>query len=85
MPFSLTNAPTTFQSIINYVLRPFIDRFIFIYLDNVLIYSESLKEHKQHVNQVLTALEKAKLLVNLKKSQFHVQKLNYLGFKITPG
>ena len=68
MPFSLTNAPATFQSIINYILRPFINRFIFIYLDDILIYSESLKEYKQYIHQVLTALEKAKLLVNSEKS-----------------
>jgi len=67
------------------VLRPFLNRFVFIYLDDVLIYSQSLKEYKRYVHQVLTALEKAKLSVNPEKSQFHVQELNYLGFKITPG
>jgi len=58
---------------------------MFVYLDDVLIYSQFLKEHKRYVHQVLTALEKAKLLVNLEKSQFYVQELNYLGFKITLG
>lgn len=85
MPFGLTNAPATFQSMIDHVLRPFLDRFVFVYLDDVLIYSKSLKEHKRHMHQVLTALEKANLSVNPEKSQFHTQELNYLGFKISPG
>ena len=55
MPFGLTNAPATFQNFINDVLRPFLDLFVTAYLDDILIFSESLKEHKRHVRQVLAA------------------------------
>lgn len=85
MPFGLTNAPATFQSMIDHLLRPFIDKFVFVYLDDVLIYSKNETEHKKHLHQVLSALEKARLTVNPGKSQFFVKELDYLGFRISPG
>ena len=56
MPFDLTNASASFQHFINDVLRPFLDIFATAYLDDVIIYSETLKEHKRHVRQVLQGL-----------------------------
>jgi hypothetical protein len=61
MPFGLTNAPANFQRFINDVLYPFLDRFTTAYLDDILIYSETLEEHKDHIRQVLEALSKAGL------------------------
>ena len=49
MPFGLTNAPASFQNFINDALQPFLDRFATAYLDNILIYSDTLEEHKVHV------------------------------------
>jgi RNase H-like domain found in reverse transcriptase/Reverse transcriptase (RNA-dependent DNA polymerase)/Integrase zinc binding domain/Chromo (CHRromatin Organisation MOdifier) domain len=85
MPMGLTNAPATFQSMIDHTLRPYLDRFAFVYLDDILIYSKTLEEHRQHVRQVLQKLQDAGLSVNQKKSEFHVQKTIFLGFEITPG
>lgn len=53
MPFGLTNAPAVFQALVNNVLRDFINRFVFVYLDDILIFSKSQSEHKNHVRQVL--------------------------------
>jgi len=56
MPFGLTNAPATFQAFINNVLRKYLDIFVVVYLDDILVYSKTLQEHVQHVRKVLTAL-----------------------------
>ncbi|RYP06350.1 hypothetical protein DL765_009529 [Monosporascus sp. GIB2] len=85
MPFGLTNAPASFQNMVMTTLRQFLDQFVFVYLDDILIYSKTLKEHKKHMAMVLEALEKANLLVNADKSIWHIQKLDFLGFTLTPG
>ena len=85
MPMGLTNAPATFQSMIDHTLRPFLDEFVFVYIDDILIYSKTLEEHKRHVHQVLKKLEEKNLSVHPAKSEFHVQKTVFLGFEITPG
>src|SRR5690606_30109832 len=61
MPFGLTNAPATFQHFINDVLRPFLDIFCTAYLDDILIYSNNIAEHKIHIHQVLKAIREAGL------------------------
>ena len=61
MPFRLTNAPATFQALINDVLRNYLDIFVVAYLDDILIYLESLKDYAEHVKIVLRALNKAHL------------------------
>ena len=85
MPFGLTNAPASFQSIINHVLQEYLDLFVVVYLDNILIFSHTLEEYKEHVHKVLQALQNAKLLVEPKKSDFHKQHVKYLGYTISPG
>jgi hypothetical protein len=56
MPFSLTNAPTTFQTIIDHILRKQLDRFVIIYLNDILVFSETLEEHKKHMHEILQTL-----------------------------
>ena len=58
---------------INHMLREHLDQFVVAYLDDILIFSETLEEHEEHVEKVLQKLHDANLLVELKKSHFHVQ------------
>lgn len=59
MPFGLTNAPAVFQALINDVLRDLLNQFVFVYLDDILIFSKSLEEHEGHVSRVLQRLLRA--------------------------
>ena len=82
MSFGLTNAPATFQNFINDVLRPYLDLFVTAYLDDILIFLESLGEHKKHVCQVLGALQENGLHLAAHKCEFHKTSVKYLGFII---
>ena len=83
LPFGLTNAPPTFQSLMNRVLGDCLDKFALVYLDDILIYSKNEAEHKEHVNHVLNLLRKAQLVANFKKCEFGQRELIFVGFKIT--
>jgi transposase InsO family protein len=84
MPQGLTNAPASFQKRINHVLGKYLDDFAIAYIDDILIFSETLEEHEKHVHLILQKLEEAKLLVNPEKCVFHSQKVDFLGYVITP-
>jgi len=63
MPFRFTNVLATFQSLINNILQDYLDIFCIIYLNNILIYSETLEEYKEHVKKILKTLQNRKLSV----------------------
>src|SRR5258708_7673337 len=84
MPFGLTNAPTVFQHFINEVLGNLLDVCAVGYIDNILIYSDSLETHWDHVQEVLRQLQEAGLYTNPKKCKFHTDTVEYLGFIFTP-
>jgi transposase InsO family protein len=83
MPFGLTGAPATFQHFINDTLREHLDVFCSAYLDDILIYSNDLATHKEHVAKVLQALEGAGLYLRYDKCEFHVHETKFLGMIIT--
>jgi hypothetical protein len=83
MPFGLCNAPATFQSYINTTLQSLLDDFCTAYLDDILIFSNTLEEHRRHVREVLERLRKVELYVDVKKCEFHSQKVKYLGMIIS--
>lgn len=75
MSFGLSNAPSTSMRLINHVLRPFLDKFVVVYCDDILIYSKSLKDHLQHTRSVLEVLRKEQLYANAKKCMFCSEKI----------
>ena len=85
MPFGLTNAPAVFQALVNDVLRDMLNQFVFVYLDDILIFSKTLQEHIQHVRLVLQRLLKNKLFVKAEKCDFHATSVKFLGFVIEQG
>jgi hypothetical protein len=78
IPFGLTNAPATFQCIMNEVLAPFLRKFVMVFLDDILIYSPSLEAHLEHVKLVLGKLREHQLYMKRSKCSFAQQKLEYL-------
>jgi hypothetical protein len=80
MPMGLATAPSIFQRFINSVLAPFLGLFCFAYLDDIIIFSESLEEHDKHVLKVLEALEKAELHLKPAKCVWNTTKVDFLGF-----
>ena len=80
MPFGLVNAPATLQAMMNTILREFLDHGVVVYLDDILIYSKSLEGHKALTKQVLERLERHDLAISLKKSVFHVDTVEFLGY-----
>jgi len=85
MPFGLTNAPATFQTVINNVLRPYIDKFVVVYLDDITVYSNSQQEHLEHLRLVFEALTKHKLYANPAKCVFNQPEVKFCGHIIGNG
>ncbi len=83
MSFDLINASITFQIFVNNVLRRYLNQFIIVYLDDILVYSKMKKEHVQHVKKVLQTLQKVDLRIKSEKSEFHVQSVQFLKFIVT--
>ena len=83
MPFGLTGAPGTFQSYINDIICDCLDHFAVAYMDDILIYSNSLQEHILHIQTILQKLLSAGLYAKLEKCEFHMQKVSFLGFIIS--
>ena len=83
MPFGLTNAPAVFQHLMNDVFREFLDQFVVIYLDDVLIFSKTQEEHEKHVRLVLEKLKTAGLYAKLEKCEFDKDSVEFLGYVIS--
>ena len=84
MPFGLTNAPSTFQRFVNTVFADMLDITIIVYLDDILIYSDNLEDHKKHVREVLCRLRKYGLYAKPEKCEFHTDTTEYLGYCLSP-
>ncbi|GBG83918.1 hypothetical protein CBR_g37789 [Chara braunii] len=84
MPFGLTNTPTTFQAAMTDEFHAMLDQFVLVYLDDILVYSQTLEDHLGHLRRVLETLCRAKYKANHDKCEFVRQELEYLGHFITP-
>ncbi len=82
MSFELTNISTTYQEIINNILRQHLNRFVIIYLNDIMIYLKILKEHVSYVFKVLKYLDKKNLHLKLKKCEFHQKEIDFLKFVV---
>jgi len=80
MPFGLTNAPATCQRLVNNTIRYALDIFAIAYLDDILIYSETLQEHIGHVKRILQSLAEKRLFLKPEKCMFHAQEVDFLGY-----
>ncbi|KAF5461864.1 hypothetical protein F2P56_017927 [Juglans regia] len=83
MPFGLTNAPSTFQSLMNEVFRPFLKKFIFVFFDDILVYSKIEGEHTQHLLLTLETLRQHKLFAKQSKCCFGCEDVADLGHLIS--
>ncbi|KAJ1332481.1 hypothetical protein BSLG_008783 [Batrachochytrium salamandrivorans] len=83
MPFGLANAPAQFQRMMNTLFRDSIGKFVLVYLDDIVVYSENLEKHKEHVKSVLAILSKNGLYCKLEKFHFYQQEISYLGYAIS--
>ena len=83
IPFGLCNAPATFQSMMDNIFHNLLDNAVIVYLDDILIYTETVDKHIPLVQEVLSRLGKASLGMNLKKSSFHIRKVEFLGYIIS--
>ncbi|KAK3532723.1 hypothetical protein QTP86_028088 [Hemibagrus guttatus] len=83
MPFGLTNAPAVFQALINEVFRDLLGRGVIAYIDDILVYSTSMKEHVIQVREVLARLQQHHLYIKLEKCEFHCSVVTFLGYVIS--
>ncbi|KAL6286677.1 hypothetical protein ACE6H2_011067 [Prunus campanulata] len=83
MPFGLSNAPSTFQSLMNDVFRPYLRKFVLIFFDDILVFSNSLTDHVAHLTTVFETLRRHQLLVKQSKCLFGQPQLEYLGHYIS--
>jgi hypothetical protein len=83
LPFGLMNAPGVFMSLMNGVFREYLDKFVQVFIDDILIYSRTMEEHDEHLCMVLQCLRENKLYGKLSKCSFYQSKIHYLGHVIS--
>ena len=83
MPFGLCNAPAMLQSMMDNIFRDLLNNGVIVYLDEIMIHTQNVDKHVLLVREVLSRLNKANLIVNLKTSVFHLNKVEFLGYIIS--
>ena len=79
MPFGLTNALAAFMDLMNRVFRPYVDQFVVVFIDDILVYSKNAREHEQHLKIVLRTLGEKKLYAKLNKCDFWLKEVSFLS------
>ncbi len=85
MPIGLANSPSVFQSFINDVFRDMLNCWVIVYIDDILIYSETYEDHVKHVRAVLQRLLNHQLYAKSEKCEFHQESVSFLGYMISSG
>eukprot|EP00253_Pinus_taeda_P015634 PITA_15634 len=83
LPFGLTNAPATFMCLMNSIFHQYLDRFVLIFIDDILVYSRTMEEHQEHLRKVLQTLRAHQLYAKFSKCDFFKNEIQYLGHVIT--
>jgi hypothetical protein len=79
MPFGLTNAPLVFMDMMNRVFHDYLDSFVVVFIDDILVYSANHLEHKEHLKTVMEVLRENKLFAKLRKCEFWLEEVSFLG------
>ena len=82
LPFGPTNAPTYFMDLMNRVFHTYLDKFVVVFIDDILVYSKTKEDHMKHLRTVLKTLANHKLYAKLKKCDFWMEKVQFLGHVI---
>ncbi|KAA0063458.1 uncharacterized protein E5676_scaffold110G00320 [Cucumis melo var. makuwa] len=85
MPFGLTNAPANFCTLMNQVFHEYLDKFVVVYLDDIVVYSTTMEEHRDHLKKVFQKLKENQLYVKREKCSFAQEQINFLGHVIECG
>ena len=85
MPFGVTNAPGVFMEYMNRIFHPYLDQFVVVFIDDILVYSKSEEEHAEHLRVVLGVLREKQLFAKLSKCEFWLEEVSFLGHVISRG
>ena len=83
MPFGLTNAPAVFMDLMNRIFRPYLDRFVVVFVDDILVYSRDETEHAEHLRLVLQILWDKQLYAKFSKCEFWLREVSFLGHVVS--
>jgi hypothetical protein len=85
VPFGLTNAPAYFMYLMNKIFMEYLDKFVVVFIDDILIYSKNEEEHEEHLRLVLQKLREHELYAKFSKCEFWLKEVSFLGHIITKG
>ena len=83
MPFGLSNAPAIFMDLMNHVFHPYLDKFVIVFIDDILVYSKDEEEHAQHLKIVLQTLREKQLYAKFSKCEFWLKEVMFLGHVVS--